>query len=109
MPGELVPCPNFHYPPQDVRLSAAAMAEHKLNIAKFFNLKGYGQARAIESLRKTLKIFSLYFFETRPLFYQNEKYMVFNNKKLLYGDWNHLSIYGGNLVANELIAKMAIR
>ena len=49
------------------------------------------------------------FLETRPLFYQNEKYMVFNNKKLLYGDWNHLSFYGGNLVANELIAKMALR
>jgi hypothetical protein len=33
---------------------------------------------------------------------------VFRDGKLLYGDWNHLSIYGSELVVPDLIREMRV-
>ncbi|MDR1057728.1 MAG: acyltransferase [Coxiellaceae bacterium] len=68
-----------------------------------------------EYLKVVDKLKTLYpevvFFDSK-LSFRDEKgggdYLLFKNSLLLYADFNHLSVYGGNLVAGDLIKKLLV-
>jgi peptidoglycan/LPS O-acetylase OafA/YrhL len=45
----------------------------------------------------------VFFFDPQDALCPNGKCMLFSDGKLLYGDWNHLSIYGSQLVVNAFL------
>lgn len=45
----------------------------------------------------------VFYFDPKDALCPNNKCTLYNDGKLLYGDWNHLSIYGSQLVANVFI------
>ncbi len=45
----------------------------------------------------------IFFFDPKDALCPNGKCTLFSDGKLLYGDWNHLSIYGSQLVVNAFI------
>lgn len=47
----------------------------------------------------------IFFYDPKDIICPNDRCNLFSDGNLIYGDWNHLSIYGSQLVANAFIDK----
>lgn len=93
--------------------SAERCQPHSLKIRNIFNtpppfcitatsndFRDQGEYKKLVNMLKANNK-DVYFYDPTPLICRNGECNIYDNGKLLYGDWNHLSIYGSQLVVND--------